>query len=301
MTHPTEPRTTHAGDPAFIRAREAAGRLRPVLATPPQVSIILGSGLSGAVDGIQTAFQGSSGEILQSPGASVAGHSGRVVLGTLSGLPIIAFLGRIHMYEGHSPAEQTLPVYLSFLLGARILLLTNASGAVNTEMRPGDLMIIRDQIDLTGRSVKTPAGSVEPTAPIPAWNDASTAAGGVYDGALTGLLHRAAGEASVHVHGGVYAGVLGPSYETAAEIRMLRRIGADAVGMSTVLEAALGRSLGMRVAGLSVITNLATGLSPECLSHEEVTAGAAIAGVQVRAIVERLLGSIRVRNMLEAG
>ena len=268
-------------DSHLARARAAAAALSSKLPYQPRVAIILGSGLSDVLGPLQTDVVTSTAELLGSPSASVAGHSGKVVAGRLAGVPVMAFLGRIHLYEGHTPDEQTLPALLSALLGARILILTNASGGINPAMAPGDLMLISDQINLTGKTVLPPPGQ-------------SVMRGDreVYDAQLTALLERAALSAGVKVHHGVYAGGLGPSYETAAEIRMLKRIGADAVGMSTVLEALAGRRLGMRVAGISVITNLATGISTGRLSHDDVTAGAAGASEKLRAILTQALAQI---------
>jgi len=255
----------------LARAEAAARVISSKVPVRPTVALILGSGLAGVVDAIQADLQTSTAELLGSPSTSVAGHSGKVIVGRLSGVRLVVFLGRIHLYEGHSPEEQTLPVSLSSLLGASVLLLTNASGGINPDMVPGDLMVISDQINLTGRTV------------IPPGTNLPGVGRDVYDRTLADLLENAATASGVRVHRGVYAGGLGPSYETAAEIRMLRRMGADAVGMSTVLEAIAGRRLGMRVAGVSVITNLATGISSGKLSHDEVTAGAASAGANLKA------------------
>ncbi len=256
---------------ALARAEAAARAISSKVPDRPTVALILGSGLAGVVDAIHADLQTSTAELLGSPSTSVAGHSGKVIVGRLSGVRLIVFLGRIHLYEGHSPEEQTLPVYLSSLLGASVLVLTNACGGINPDMVPGDLMVISDQINLTGRT------GVPPGTNLPGVGR------DVYDRTLAGLLENAATASRVRVHRGVYAGGLGPSYETAAEIRMLRRMGADAVGMSTVLAAIAGRRLGMRVAGVSVITNLATGISSGKLSHDEVTAGAASAGANLKA------------------
>lgn len=266
-------------EPPAVRAEAAARRLLDK-GLKPQVALILGSGLSGVVDSIQTEFTGSTGDLLGSRSGSVAGHSGKFVIGSLGGIRLVAFLGRIHLYEGYSAEEQTLPILLASRLGARLLLLTNASGGINPAFKAGDLMVISDQINLTGRVV------------VPARSDRSRRGFQVYDPSLSELLRGIARDAELPVHTGVYAGGLGPSYETAAEIKMLRRIGADAVGMSTVLEALAGRRLGMKVAGISVITNMATGISSTRLSHDEVTAGAAAAGEHMRKILSEFLQGI---------
>jgi purine-nucleoside phosphorylase len=268
---------TAVSESPLLRADSAARLLSAKISRPPLVALILGSGLSGVVDSIRPDFETSTADLLGTASASVAGHSGKVIIGTLAGIRLVVFLGRIHLYEGHSAEEQTLPVLLSSRLGARILLLTNASGGIAPDMRPGDLMVIADQINMTGKVVLPPGTSAHP------------AGRDVYDRDLADRLHQAAVAMGVPVHKGVYAGGLGPSYETASEIRMLRRIGADAVGMSTVLEAMAGKRLGMQVAGISVITNLATGISSARLSHEEVTAGAASAGESLRRVLQEFL------------
>ena len=268
---------TPTSESPLSRADAAARLLSAKVPRPPSVALILGSGLSGVVESIRPEFETSTAQLLGTASASVAGHSGKVIIGTLFGVRLVVFMGRIHLYEGHSPEEQTLPVLLSARLGARILLLTNASGGISPDMAPGDLMVISDQINMTGKTVLLPGTRARPVS-----RD-------VYDGRLAGRLHRAAVATGVPVRRGIYAGGLGPSYETAAEIKMLRKLGADAVGMSTVLEALAGRDLGMRVAGISVITNLATGISPGRLSHEEVTTGAAAAGGNLTKLLQEFL------------
>jgi purine nucleoside phosphorylase len=276
-----------------------------------RAALILGSGLGAAAGQIKIEKEIPAVDLFGTGGGGVAGHAGRVVVGTLEGIGLIAFLGRVHLYEGRPAADLMLPVLLSHLLHARVLLLTNAAGGLQPEMRPGDLMVISDQINLTGRVVSTPAyaagvsgapssglsraggsgGRNTATTVTPmaeAWGRArgfNLTRRDLYDPLLADALVRSAFTAGVKAHRGVYAGGLGPSYETAAEIGMLRRFGADAVGMSTVLEALAGWQLGMAVGGISVITNLATGMSASKLSHEEVTAGADIASKNVRALL----------------
>jgi purine-nucleoside phosphorylase len=276
-----------------------------------RAALILGSGLGAVAEQIKVEKEIPAVDLFGSGGGGVAGHAGRVVVGTLEGIGLIAFLGRVHLYEGRPAEDLMLPVLLSHLLSARVLLLTNAAGGLQPEMRPGDLMVISDQINLTGRFVSPPmeaagvtdwrsslisraggsGGHSATTKVTPMAEGWERARGGnrtrrdVYDPLLADALVRSAVTAGVTAHRGVYAGGLGPSYETAAEIGMLRRIGADAVGMSTVLEALAGWQLGMAVGGISVITNLATGMSPSKLSHEEVTTGADMASKNVRALL----------------
>lgn len=228
----------------------------------PRLAMVLGSGMGSVVRDFEDSRTVAYAEIPRFPAASVRGHTGEVVAGLLEGVDVLAFAGRFHLYEGHSPAVAALPARVAHALGARVLLVANAAGGIRRSFRPGDLMIIRDQINLMWRNPLTgPARAGEPRFP-----DMSNP----YDSALAELLRDAALDAGVSVAEGVYVGVPGPSYETPAEIRMLDRIGADAVAMSIIPEVIAARALGMRVAGLSCITNLAAGLSGRPLDHREV-------------------------------
>ena len=255
---PPEPDAPPAGD-----ADDAAAFLRDRIGKRvPRLAMILGSGLGSVVNGFENAHRVSYSEIPHFPAASVAGHAGEVVAGLLEGVEVLAFAGRFHIYEGHSAATAALPARVAHALGARVLLVSNAAGGIRRTLRPGDLMIIRDQINLMGRNpLIGPVRAGEPRFP-----DMSAA----YDAGLATLLREAALEAGVSVAEGVYAGVCGPSYETPAEIRMLDRLGADAVAMSVIPEVIAARALGMRVAGLSCITNPAAGISGRPLDHREV-------------------------------
>jgi purine-nucleoside phosphorylase len=186
-------------------------------------------------------------------------RAGRVVAGTLGGCDVVAFAGRFHLYEGHPPRLAALPVRLAHALGARTLFVSNAAGGIRRTFHPGDLMLIRDHINLMWRNpLIGPVGDGEERFP-----DMSEP----YDAKLLALLREAALEVGLPVVEGVYAGLLGPSYETPAEVRMLERLGADAVGMSTIPEVLVARALGMRVAGVSCITNLAAGIAPTPLAR----------------------------------
>ena len=208
------------------------------------------------------------------------GHTGEVVAGSLADVGVLAFAGRFHLYEGHSPAVAAFPVRVARALGARTLLVSNAAGGIRRSFRPGDLMIIRDQIDLMWRNPLTgPVRADEPRFP-----DMSAP----YDAALAALLRESALAAGIAVAEGVYAGVPGPSYETPAEIRMLDRLGADAVAMSIIPEVIAARSLGMRVAGISCITNPAAGLGCQPLDHRDVVQVAARIADSLAALVAGL-------------
>jgi purine-nucleoside phosphorylase len=236
----------------------------------PRVGIVLGSGLAGFADAVERTAVISYRDIPSMPEPTVPGHHGEFVVGTLEQVPVILQRGRLHLYEGHSPALVALPVRLMAGLGIQVLIVTNAAGGIDRSARPPSLMLITDQINLTGRSpLSGPVLDGEERFP-----DMSAA----YDPVLRGLARRAGGAAGLILREGVYAGLVGPSFETPAEIRMLAGMGAHAVGMSTVLEVITARARGVRVLGISTITNQAAGISPTPLNHAEVLeAGRAVA------------------------
>jgi purine-nucleoside phosphorylase len=271
--------TAAAADAAARSLGNALGGWRPRLA------LILGSGLGALAARISPVLEVAFGDVPGFPPAGVQGHAGRVIAGSLDDVEVLAVAGRWHLYEGYDPAIAALPVRVAYALGARTLLVSNAAGGIRRSLRPGDLMIIRDHINLMWRNpLSGPVAPHETRFP-----DMSAP----YDRELAALLRAAAAEGRVPVAEGVYAAVLGPSYETPAEIRMLERLGADAVGMSTVPEVVAARALGMRVAGISLIANSAAG-SGAPLDHDEVLAAGAraAAGFErlVRAFVGRALG-----------
>jgi purine-nucleoside phosphorylase len=267
-------------------ARAAAAFLRERFgARTPRLALVLGSGLGGVLREIEGARTVGYSDIPRFPTVSVTGQAGEVVAGLLEGVEVLAFAGRFHLYEGHSPAVAALPVRVAHALGARVLLVCNAAGGIRRSLHPGEVMIIRDQINLMWRNPLTgPARAGEPRFP-----DMSDP----YDPDLAALLREVALDAGVSVSEGVYAGVPGPSYETPAEIRMLDRLGADAVAMSIIPEVIVARSLGMRVAGLSCITNPAAGLSGRPLDHREVVDVAARIAHSVSRLASGLALGIR--------
>jgi purine-nucleoside phosphorylase len=236
----------------------------------PRVGIVLGSGLGELADAVDRTAAISYRDVPGMPEPTVPGHHGEFVAGTLEGVPVILQRGRLHLYEGHSAEIVALPVRLMADLGIEVLIITNAAGGIDRSARPPALMLITDQLNLTGRSPLTgPVREGETRFP-----DMSAA----YDPALRSLARRAGGAAGLIMKEGVYAGLVGPSFETPAEIRMLALLGAHAVGMSTVLEVIAARGRGVRVLGISTITNQAAGISPTQLNHEEVlVAGRAVA------------------------
>jgi len=253
---------------AWVRGRT---ELRPV------VGVVLGSGLGALADRLEGAVSIPYEEIPEFPAVSVAGHAGRLVVGALGGVPVAAMQGRVHAYEGWSAEDLTFGVRLLAATGVRALLVTNAAGAVNPGLAPGDLVRITDQLNLTGLNPLTGPNDERIG---PRFPDMSQP----YDPQLGSLLDASAARLGIPLGSGVYAGVAGPSYETPAEIRMLRTLGADLVGMSTVLEVIAARHAGIRVAAVSLVTNLAAGLAGKPLLHADVLA----AGEGARDRVTRL-------------
>jgi purine-nucleoside phosphorylase len=259
-----------------LDALEAAVRARTDLV--PRLALVLGSGLGALADAIEAAVAIPFADLPGWPAASAPGHSGRLLLGRLEGVPVACLQGRLHLYEGLSALQVVEPALLMGRLGARTLLLTNAAGGVNHAFGAGTLMLIADHLNLTGRS---PLLGPNDDAAGPRFLDLSA----VYDPVLRARLRTAAESAGVSLAEGVYAGLLGPTYETPAEVRMLRTLGADAVGMSTVMEAIAARWAGMRVCGISLITNPGAGLSATPLSHAEVLDAANAAGPRLARVI----------------
>ena len=250
----------------------------------PAVAIVLGSGLGGLADRIGDAVRIPYGEIPGFPPPTVEGHKGELVAGTLAGTPVVAQSGRFHLYEGHEAATAALPVRVFAELGVRTLVVTNAAGGVRRSFAAGTLMLVTDHLNLTGRNPLV--GEVCPgetrfpdmTAP--------------YDPALRALAREGAAALGLRLEEGVYAGLLGPTYETPAEVRMLERLGADAVGMSTVAEVIAARARAMRCLGFSLVTNPGAGISPTPLSHKEVMETAGLAGKELGRLVEGVVSEM---------
>jgi purine-nucleoside phosphorylase len=248
---------------SYQKIKEAVDAIKARKQLKPEVGIILGSGLGAIADEVQNATAIPYTDIPHFHGTSVEGHAGRMLLGTYHGTPVVFLQGRFHAYEGYSMEEVVFPTRVLCALGIQTLVLTNAAGAINTRFRPSELMLIEDHLNLMGDN---PLKGPNLTQLGPRFPDLSDA----YNRGCLEIMQAAAKEVGVQVHSGVYAGLLGPTYETRAEIRMYRTLGADAVGMSTVPEAIAANHLGVRVAGISCITNLAAGFSPQKLTHEEV-------------------------------
>jgi inosine/guanosine/xanthosine phosphorylase family protein len=245
-----------------------------------RAAVVLGSGLAETVDFLEREVVVSYEELPGFPRPGVVGHPGLLVLGRLDGVGVAALVGRAHLYEGHSPDIVALPARALALAGVRTLVLTNACGGVAACLAAGDIVAITDHLDLTGRS---PLAGPEVQELGPRFPVMATA----WDPALVAMAHAAAEEAGVALTDGVYAAVLGPSYETPAEVRMIRTAGADVVGMSTVTEAVAARAMGMRLAGISLVTNGAGSAADG--GHEAVIRAAAAGTRDLSAILEGLL------------
>jgi purine-nucleoside phosphorylase len=248
----------------------------------PAVSIILGSGLSSFADSLEDPVSIPYEGLPHFPRPKVAGHPGKLVMGRIRGVEVCALLGRVHLYEGYAPAEAAFPARVLCALGSRSLVATNAAGGIRKGFTAGDLMAIEDHINLSGQS---PLLGPNDERLGPRFPDMSFA----YSPKLLALLEGAAKVSSVPLARGVYAMMMGPSYETPAEIRALALLGADAVGMSTVPEILVASHMGVPACGISCITNLAAGLSSGPLSHAEVAAAAQRAQGDFRRLLEEFL------------
>jgi purine-nucleoside phosphorylase len=228
----------------------------------PVVGLVLGSGLGGLADAIENARSVPYAELPGFSVPTVPGHEGRLIAGQLAGREILALAGRFHVYEGHSAAAVAFPVRVLHALGATTVLLSNAAGGIGHGFRPGDLMIIRDHVNLSWRNPLI--------GPVVPGDERFPDMSEPYDPELRELLRQSAATLGIACREGVYFALTGPSYETPAEVRMLERLGADAVGMSTVPEVIVACALGMRVAGVSCITNLAAGMGNGPVNHADV-------------------------------
>lgn len=261
--------------------RQAVEFLRERTALRPRLAVVLGSGLGGFAAELAHRLEIPYAEIPHWPAATAEGHAGRLIFGRLEGLELAVMAGRAHLYEGYRPEQVVFGVRVLGGLGVRLLVLTNAAGGINPAFQRGALVLISDHINLQGSN---PLVGPNPEALGPRFPDMTEA----YPAELRRTAHAVAAELGITLAEGVYAGVLGPSYETPAEIRYLRAIGADLVGMSTVPEVIAANHMGLRVLALSCVTNLAAGLGPGRLSHQEVLE----TGERVRQRLVRLLKAL---------
>jgi purine-nucleoside phosphorylase len=271
------------GGGTFERAEAAAEVIRRRSGAPPETAVVLGSGLGAFADALVDAVSIPYADLPEWPASTVAGHAGRLVVGAVAGRRVAALAGRAHLYEGHDAATVVFAIRVLGRLGVNRLVLTNAAGAVNVTFTPGSLMIIDDHLNLLGTSPLTGENDERFGPRFPDLSE-------VYSTRLRQVADDAARARGVAVVHGVYAACPGPSYETPAEIRYLRAIGADAVGMSTVPEAIAARHMGIEVLGLSCITNMAAGVLPQPLAHADVIEAASRARGAFTALLEESIG-----------
>jgi len=243
--------------------QDAVAYLRSKIDRAPRIAVVLGSGLGAFADELSGAKQVPYSEIPGWPASTAVGHAGKLVFGKLGDLDVAVMAGRCHLYEGYTPAQVTLAVRALHALGARSIVLTNAAGGINLSYSQGSLVLIYDHINLQGSN---PLLGPNDESLGPRFPDMSEA----YSRAYRAIARQVASELGIQLPEGVYAALTGPSYETPAEIRYLRTIGADLVGMSTVPEVIVANHLGMRVAAISCVTNMAAGVLPQKINHEEV-------------------------------
>ena len=265
----------------YARAEQAVRTIRSRTSLEPRVALVLGSGLGGFADEFAEAVAIPYGEIPGFATSTAEGHAGRLVVGKVGLVPVVAMQGRVHFYEGYTLEEVTFPIRVFKLLGIRRLILTNAAGGIDTELSQGALMVISDHLNLMGAN---PWFGPNDERFGPRFPDLSEA----YTRVLQQQAVEVAHTLGIEIRRGVYAALAGPSYETPAEIHMLRACGADAVGMSTVPETIVARHMGIDVLGISCITNMAAGISDEPINHAEVME----TGRRVRDIFTKLLRGV---------
>ena len=272
----------------YERAEHATRIIRARTTVEPRIAIVLGSGLGGFADDFEEAVGIPYEDIPGFVSSTAQGHAGRLVIGKIDGIPVLAMQGRVHYYEGYSLEEVTFPIRTFGLLGIKTLVLTNAAGGINVQLTQGALMVLSDHVNLMGVN---PLRGPNDERFGPRFPDMSS----VYAPELQELVVEEAKAIGVEVRRGIYGALSGPSYETPAEIHLLRNLGADAVGMSTVPEAIVARHMNLEVLGISCITNMAAGISDEPINHEEVMAtGDRVRGMFTE-LLRRVIGAINRR------
>ena len=277
-----------AGTGLYERAEHAARIIRSRTTETPRIAIILGSGLGAFADDFENAVGISYEDITGFPRSTAEGHAGRLVIGKIDQVPLMAMQGRVHFYEGYSLEQVTFPIRVFKLLGIKTLILTNASGGVNVQFSQGALMIISDHLNLLGDN---PLRGSNDTRFGPRFPDMTA----VYSPELQEIVIEEAKALNVEVRRGIYAALAGPSYETPAEIHLMRTLGADAVGMSTVPEAIVARHMDLEVLGISCITNMAAGISDEPINHDDVMATGDRVRETFTQLLRKIVGRINVR------
>jgi purine-nucleoside phosphorylase len=251
----------------------------------PKVAVVLGSGLGGVAEAVSGSVELSYSEIPHFANSTVEGHAGSLIIGACAGVDVALMKGRLHFYEGYSMEQVTFPIRVFARMGISSIILTNAAGGCATHLSPGSLMLITDHINLMGDN---PLRGPNDERFGPRFPDMTS----VYTPSYISLAHEIARGMGVVLTEGVYLGLRGPSYETPAEVRLLRKLGADALGMSTVPEATVARHCGMKVLGISCITNLAAGMSAESINHQEVIEVGARAGKQLADLIVRIIPNL---------
>lgn len=251
----------------YDKLQQCLADVRKVTDFVPKVAIVLGSGLGDYADGIQVECEIDYKDIKGFPVSTVPGHAGKFIFGYVDDVPVVCMKGRVHYYEGYDMSDVVLPARLMYLMGAKILFLTNASGGINKDFSAGTLMMITDHISTFVRNPLIGANIEELGTRFPDMSH-------VYDEDLQDIIRQAAKENDIDLKEGVYIQFTGPSFESPAEIRMAATLGADAVGMSTVVEAIVANHCGMKICGVSCVCNMAAGISPTPLTHDEVQAAA---------------------------
>ena len=272
----------------YERAEHATRIIRSRISVEPRIAVVLGSGLGGFADDFEEAVTIPYEDIPGFVRSTAAGHAGRLVVGKVDSVPVLAMQGRVHYYEGYSLEEVTFPVRTFGLLGIKTLILTNAAGGINVQLTQGALMVISDHLNLMGVN---PLRGPNDERFGPRFPDMTA----VYSPELQELVVEEAKAINAEVRRGIYGALSGPSYETPAEIHLLRNLGADAVGMSTVPEAIVARHMGLEVLGISCITNMAAGISDEPINHEEVMATGDAVRETFTELLQRVIGAINRR------
>ena len=268
-------------DDQFTRAEAAAKSVLQRTPLRPQIGLVLGSGLGGFADSLADATRVSYADIPAFPRSTAIGHAGQMVVGKAGAVPVAVMQGRVHLYEGYSAQEVAFPMRVFGRMGIRAVVLTNAAGGINVNYQQGALVLISDHINLQGTNPLTGANDDRLGVRFPDMTHA-------YDKSYRELAREEASKLGMTLHEGIYAALLGPSYETPAEIRYLRTIGADLVGMSTALEVISARHMGIKVLAISCVTNMAAGILDQPLSHQEVME----TGERVKTSFEALLRGV---------
>lgn len=271
------------------KLRKTLAQVREKTDFSPLVALVLGSGLGDFAQQLKVESEIAYAELSDFPVSTVSGHEGKFIFGYLGDVPVVCMKGRVHYYEGYSMSDVVLPIRLMGLLGAKILFLTNASGGLNESFHAGDLMMITDHV-----SIFVPNPLIGPNAQTLGTRFPDMTH--VYDKALCEILREAATESDVPLQEGVYTQLTGPSYESPAEIKLLRTLGTDAVGMSTVVEAIAANHMGLKICGVSCICNMAAGMTGKPLSHQEVKEAADAASKSFTKLVSRAITKMGKRS-----